>query len=52
VFVSAGLTSTGTVGPAFAVLLVMKALASVAVTAALPVAGAVSRIIGSLPGFV
>jgi hypothetical protein len=51
-FVSPGLTRTGMFGPVFAVLFVMKALASEAVTAALPVGVAVSRTMGSLPGFV
>ena len=50
--VSAGLTSVGVDGAAFVVLLVIEALASVAVAAGLPVASAVSRTIGLLPGFV
>ena len=40
------------VGEVLLVLLVIEALASVAVAAALPVASAVSRIIGLLPGLV
>ena len=50
--VSAGLTSAGVVGAMFVVLFVIEALASVAVAAGLPVASAVSRTIGSLPGLV
>ena len=49
---SAGPTSVGVDGDAFAVLLAIDALLSVAVAAALPVASAVSRTIGSLPGLV
>ena len=47
---SAGLTSVGEVGVAFAVLLVTPI--PLAVAAGLPVARAVSRTIGSLPGLV
>ena len=49
---SAGLTSAGELGPAFAVPFVIEPVASEAVAAAFPLGGAVSRIIGSLPGFV
>src|SRR5207253_7807955 len=49
---SAGETSAGVVGAVSLVLLVIDASPSVAVTAALPVAVAASRTIGSLPGFV
>src|SRR5438309_8258655 len=49
---SAGLTSVGVDGETFVVELVIEALRSVAVAAALPVASAVSRTIGSLPGLV
>src|SRR5205823_12501117 len=50
--VSAGATSVGVDGDAFTVLLVIDAFVSVAVAAALPVASAVSRTIGLLPGLV
>jgi len=49
---SAGPTSVGVDGDAFVVLLVIDAFVTVAVAAALPLASAVSRTIGSLPGFV
>jgi hypothetical protein len=49
---SAGEPSAGVVGARSAVLFVIEALPSVAVAAALPVAVAASRTIGSLPGFV
>src|SRR5947208_1249416 len=49
---SAGLTNVGVLGATFVVLLVIEAFASVAVAAALPVARAASRTIGSLPGLV
>ena len=49
---SAGPTSVGVDGGAFAVLFVIDAFVSVAVAAALPVASAVSRTIGSPPGLV
>ena len=49
---SFGVTRVGMLGAAFAVLFVIDALPSVAVTAALPVVGAASRTMGSLAGFV
>ena len=49
---SAGPTKVGVDGEAFVVLLVIDALSRVAVDAALPVASAVSRAIGPLPGLV
>src|SRR5205807_4207847 len=48
----AGVTSVGVEGEASVVELVIEALVSVAVAAALPVASAVSRTMGSLPGLV
>src|SRR6266566_2672682 len=50
--VSAGLTSVGVDGGTLVVLFVIDAFSSVAVTAGLPVASAMSRTIGSLPGLV